>query len=327
MMLRLRMTVDDLARTTLALPGRCEEMPASLQALEQVGHPYRGLWRSRNGRIPDRARCLWELVPARGDVPLFLAPELVDDIDEAVDIVQSTPPARIRAEIQAGQSPRRLTPWVDDLCRGRPAALRRLGTAMRAYHDRVMASLSDVHRRALQAELGRRTHQLAREGIAATLNGLHPSIRWSQGVLEVAGPAHAEIDLSGRGLRVMPSVWPRPGLALGWDTPTLSYPVPHAVWLAESGTVHDGAQAALGVTRAKVLHALAAAHSTTSLAQAVGISPASASAHTSALRRAGLISSYRQGKAVVQVLTSAGLAVIEATAGGTATHRPVGDRP
>ncbi|SEE90169.1 ArsR/SmtB family transcription factor [Jiangella alba] len=312
-MLRLRMTVDDLARTTLALPGRCEELPVSVQALEQIGHPYRGLWRSLDGRVPDRARCLWELIPARGDVPLFLAPELVDDIDEAVDIVQSTPPARIRAEISAGRS--RPTPWVDDLCRGRPAALRRLAAAMRAYHDRVMTSLSDVHRRALRAELGRRTHQLAREGIAATLTGLHPSVRWSDGVLEVAGPVHADIDLSGRGLRVMPSVWPRPGFALGWGTPTLSYPVPYGVWLAESDAGRDGAQAALGATRAKVLHALADAHTTTSLARALRISPASASAHTTALRRAGLISSHREGKTMVHTLTSVGLAVIDAAPG------------
>jgi DNA-binding transcriptional ArsR family regulator len=313
-MLRLRMSVEDIACTRLAAPGLCE-LSVSVQALQQVGHPYRGLWRSGPGRLPQQAARLWGVVPAHGDVPLFLAPEMVDDIDEAVDIVQSTPAARIRAEVTAGQAPSRPDPWVEDLCRGRPEALRELGVAMRAYHDSVMASLSPIHTRAVTTELSYRTRQIATEGIAATLNSLHPAIRWREGMLEVAGRVHADIDLSDRGLRLMPSVWPRPGVTLGWRQPTLVYPIPSAVWLAQTIPGYDGAKAALGATRAAVLQTLVDEHTTTSLARAMALSPSSASTHAAVLRRAGLVASRRQGKAMLHSLTPLGLEVITASSG------------
>jgi DNA-binding transcriptional ArsR family regulator len=315
-MLRLRMSVEDVARTRLAAPGLCE-LPVSVQALQRVGHPYRRMWRSGTGRLPRQAARLWEIVPAWGDVPLFLAPEMVDDLDEAVDIVQSTPAARIRAEVTAGRVTRP-SAWVEDLCCGRAEARHELAVAMRGYHDQVMASLSTVHSRAVAAEMSHRTRQIAAEGVASTLNSLHPAIRWRSGVIEVAGPVHADVDLSGRGLRVMPSVWPRPGVALQWSQPTLVYPIPFAVWLAETNAGYDGARAALGGTRATVLLTLVDEHTTTSLARAVALSPSSASAHASALRRAGLVASRRQGKAMVHSLTPLGLDVVTASRGGDA---------
>ncbi|MPZ60294.1 MAG: helix-turn-helix domain-containing protein [Propionibacteriales bacterium] len=180
----------------------------------------------------------------------------------------------------------------------------------------MMAPLSPVHGRAVAAERSQRTRQIAAEGIAATLNSLHPAIRWRAGVLEVAGPVHSDVDLSGRGLRVMPSVWPRPGVALDWSQPTLVYPIPYAIWLAETNAGYDGAKAALGATRATVLQTLVAEHTTTSLARAMALSPSSASAHASALRRAGLVASRRRGKAMVHSLTPLGLEIITASRGG-----------
>lgn len=309
-MLRLRMNVDDLARTRLARPRMCE-LSVSVQALQRVGHPYRRLWRSGPARLPGRARRLLELVPAHGDVPMFLAPEMVDDIDEAVDIVESTPAGRIRADLDA--RPTRPSPWVEDLRRGRPEARHELGVAMRAYYADVVAPLSPAHTRALTAELGHRYRQFATEGIAAMLNSLHPAIRWRAGHLEVDGPVRAEVDLSGRGLLVMPSVWPRPGVTLGWTQPTLVYPIPHAIWLAAAKTGYDGAAAALGETRATVLHVLAKQHTTTTLARAVSISPSSASAHASALRGAGLVTSRRDGQAMVHSLTPLGYEILAAS--------------
>ena len=315
-MLRLRMNIGDLERIRLGWPRMCE-LPVSVQAIQQARHPYRRLWDSTSAVFPRRARRLLELVPPCGEVPLFLAPEMVDDIDEAIDAVQSTPVARIRAEVDAVPSSTRRSPWIDDLRRGRVEALRELGAAMRAYHDQVMEPLSRMHTRVVGAELNRRYHQLATQGIAAMLNDLHPAIRWRSGLLEIArGPVRADVDLSGRGLRVMPSVWPRPGVALGWSQPTLVYPIPHATWLAEATTGYDGAAAALGATRAAVLQALIDAHTTTTLAGAVSISLSSASAHASALRSAGLVTSRRDGQAMVHYLTPLGLEVL------TASQRP-----
>ena len=312
-MLRLRMSVDDLARTHLMAPRMCE-LSVSVQALQQPGHPYRRLWQSRSAGFPRSARRLLELVPAHGDVPLFLAPEIVDDLDEAIDVVQSTPPARIRTELDAAATARtQPSAWVEDLRRGRVDALHELGAAMRAYHDQVMAPLSVAHTRVLTAELTRRHRQFAAEGIAALLNSLHPAVRWQSGRLEVAGPVCADVDLAGRGLRVMPSVWPRPGVALDWSRPTLVYPIPYAMWLSETEVAYDGAVAALGPTRATVLRTLLEEHTTTTLARAVSISLSSASAHAAALRRAGLVTSRRDGQAMVHSLTPLGLEVLTAS--------------
>ena len=183
-MLRLRMNVDDVACIRLAGPRMCE-LPVSVQALQHAGHPYRRLWRSGPAKFPRQARRLLELVPPRGDVPLFLAPEIVDDIDEAIDLVQSTPAVRIRSELDAAPTSARHSWWVEDLRRGRVPALHDLGTAMRAYHDHVMAPLSPAHTRTVSTELSRRHRQLAAEGIATMLNNLHPAIRWHQGDLDL----------------------------------------------------------------------------------------------------------------------------------------------
>jgi DNA-binding transcriptional ArsR family regulator len=160
-----------------------------------------------------------------------------------------------------------------------------------------------------------RAWQLATEGVGATLNTLDPRIRWRDGLLEIGAPNEADIDLAGRGLRVMPSVWTRPAVTIGWKHPTLVYPVRLSSWAQQHpGNDHDDRLAAvLGVTRTRVLRALVSEHTTSQLAQALGISPASASTHTAALRGAGLVTTRREGQAVRHVLTDLGQAVTSAT--------------
>ncbi|MFI2608861.1 MarR family transcriptional regulator [Kitasatospora sp. NPDC018619] len=77
----------------------------------------------------------------------------------------------------------------------------------------------------------------------------------------------------------------------------------------------DGLAAVLGPARARVLGATGvSACSTTELAQRLGVTPPSASAHAAALRTAGLIATRREGKQVRQTLTDVG-------------HDPVLDNP
>jgi DNA-binding transcriptional ArsR family regulator len=152
-------------------------------------------------------------------------------------------------------------------------------------------------------------------GAEATLNSLHPRIRWCDGVLEVAGPTDGDIDLAGRGIRLMPSVWTRPAFAIGWTQPTLVYPARLSSWARpypeDSG--RDRLAPVLGTTRARVLRALASEHTTGQLAHALGISPASASTHAAALRGAGLVTTRRDGQAVHHSLTDLGRALASAT--------------
>lgn len=321
-MLRLRLGVDDLARMTFAPPTPFCELAVSAQVLQQPANPFRRLWRASGAGIPAPAHRLVELVPASGSVPTFLAPEDCACIDEALDVVQSTPASRIQAELAETPWPSGPPPWVRDLARGRVDALAELGTAMRIYHDKVMAPVWPTVEQVVAAELRDRAWQLATEGAEATLNSLHPRIRWHDGVLEVAAPTDADIDLAGRGLRLMPSVWTRPAVAIGWTRPTVVYPARPSSW-AQSNSELDGRDqlaAVLGTTRARVLRALTSEHTTSELARALGISPASASTHAAALRGAGLVTTRRDGQAVRHALTDLGQAVACASgAGGAAT--------
>ena len=115
----------------------------------------------------------------------------------------------------------------------------------------------------------------------------------------------------------MPSIWSRPGVALGWTQPTLCYPLPSTHWgLLSDGPSsddrHDALVDVLGATRVRILRALLAEHTTSGLAHALGISVASASMHAAALRGAGLVSSRRDGRAVRHVLTALGHRLLSA---------------
>lgn len=68
----------------------------------------------------------------------------------------------------------------------------------------------------------------------------------------------------------------------------------------------DGLAQVLGRTRAEILAARSSERTTTDLARRLGISNATASAHLSALRQAGLVSSARTGRSVGHRRTALG---------------------
>jgi DNA-binding transcriptional ArsR family regulator len=243
--------------------------------------------------------------------------------------VLSTPAAQIRVELAEMRWTEAPSPWVSDLARGRRAALKELASAMRAYHDQILAPLWPSIQKVVSAELTARAWQLAVQGAEATLNSLHPQIRWRDGALDVHAPGDVDIDLEGRGLRLMPSIWTRSAVPISWRQPTLVFPIHAASWAQLPATDHhDRLAIVLGTTPARVLQVLTTAHSTTELARAVGISPASASAHTTALRGAGLVTTQRDGQAVRHELTELGRAMASANPSGVDRERQFrwGDR-
>jgi DNA-binding transcriptional ArsR family regulator len=293
------------------------ELAVSVQVLQQPASQFRRLWRSRRAPFPVKARRLQELIPAHGSVPTFLAPEDCRDLDQALDKVLSTPAKQIRTELAEMRWSTTPSPWVHDLARGGRDALEDLVDAMRVYHDEVLAPLWPSIQKAASAELTARARQLAVHGSAATLNSLHPQIRWRDDALDVHAPGGWDIDLDGRGLRLMPSIWTRSAVPVAWRRPTLVFPIRPVSWAQLSGeSHHDRLGAVLGTTRARVLQVLATEHTTSELARAVGISAASASTHASALRGAGMVVTRRDGPAVRHVLTDLGRAVATANPSG-----------
>jgi DNA-binding transcriptional ArsR family regulator len=304
-MIRLRLGVDDVARTRFAASGPYCELSVSAQVIQQPTSSFRRLCAAGGVRLPASASRLLELVPAQGNVPDFLAPEGANSLDEALDIIMSTPDRQIRTDVATLPHP---SSWILDLADGCASARKELASSVRDYHDQVLERLWPAIEHALETDLRFRAWQLATKGVAATLDSLHADIRWRDGVVEIDGPLDADVDLAGRGLQLMPSMWTRPGFTGRWTQPTLVYPLARFAWMAPTATKSHGdpLAAVLGATRARVLRALADGHTTSGLARVLGISLASASAHAAVLRDAGLVTSRRQGQSVRHTLTSLG---------------------
>jgi len=321
-MIRLRLGVDDVARTRFAAPGPYCELSVSAQVVQQPTSSFRRLCAASGVRLPASASHLLELVPAHGNVPDFLAPEGAGSLEEALDVVMSTPDRLIRADVSTLPLPA-ASSWLLDLADGCVSARKELASSLRDYHDQVLEPLWPAVEHVVETDLRFRAWQLATNGVAATVDGLHPGIRWCDGAVEVDGPLDADVDLAGRGLQLMPSMWTRPGFTMRWTHPTLVYPLGRFAWLAPTATRshRDPLTAVLGATRARVLRALADEHTTSGLARVLGISAASASTHAAVLRDAGLVTSRRQGQSVRHSLTSLGAQWSRETADGREAHR------
>jgi DNA-binding transcriptional ArsR family regulator len=193
--------------------------------------------------------------------------------------------------------------------------------AQAAYHELVQPFWPRIHG-CLHAEQATRRQTLARGGPGALLASLQgPRIRWRPPVLEILMPGNVEMELGGRGIALVPSVFVGKNPSLHEnpndvdEMPRLVLPAADAggarLWAARRPG--GSALAALvGRNRAAVLHSIADGCTTTELASRVGISLAAASQHASVLRGAGLIVTRRQGTAVLHVLTPLGAELLQA---------------
>jgi len=309
-MLRLRFEVNDLARTTFAAPFLLCEVAGSIEAVQRPASGFRQRCRSSNTRLPQRARSLLGLMSAGAGVPEFLAPEADGQLDELLDVVLATPARRIASELIEVNAALPQSSWARALAAGNAHAVKDLGGALRCWYDHVVAPHWPSLQLAVTTELSQRAWQLGTQGAEATLNTLHPTIRWRDGILEVDSPVTADVDLAGRGLRLVPSaVWTRPVLALQWKQPSLTYPVTAGTDVSntQGGLEWDQLGGLVGNTRSRVLRRLAMGeHTTSGLAAGVGISLASASRHAAILRSSGLVTTRRRGREVRHGLTELG---------------------
>ncbi|MFH8987861.1 ArsR/SmtB family transcription factor [Streptomyces sp. NPDC017940] len=317
--LRIHFTGADLGRTKLA-PGPLPawETVLSLHRLQRGdgGLPYARWRREARAALPRAFGALASLVPPQGYFPDFLTPAApAARLEEAVDLVLSSPRAALRRDLTALAQDRRPSRWAAALGHGDTAALKGLGAAMTAYHAAAVAP----HWEAVRDEVGRGHARLARallsEGTEGMLGLLPPSMRWRRPVLEVDYPVSRDLRLDGRGLLLVPSFF-----CLGTGvtllhhdaTPVLVHPVEHRP--PDPPVGRDGHPRSLGAllghTRAAVLEALVDTSSTGELARRVGVLPSSVSQHTAVLRDAGLVRSVRHGQSVRHSLTPLGSALL-----------------
>ncbi|MBB5858294.1 winged helix-turn-helix domain-containing protein [Amycolatopsis umgeniensis] len=301
-MLRIHFSsADVLGLRVSAAPDPLWELLLSLHAAQTVGiSGALRAWRTAvRGKLAPSAALLWPLARPQGYSPDFLTPTAGEKgFDAGLDQLLATSRPRLRADLALLARP---TSWTTDLADGRSEALHRLGDALEAYHAVAIEPFWDVILRVAGADRERRAATAIAEGAGTMLTTLHPDVRWDDSVLEVAYPVDQDVHLDGQGLTLVPSFFCRPGpitLLRQNEQPILVYPVDRDLEsLATVGHARfgQGLTALLGRTRARVLHAIAAAApvTTSDLAREVGVSVAGISQHTSVLRDAGLITTVR----------------------------------
>ncbi|MFF4601918.1 ArsR/SmtB family transcription factor [Streptomyces sp. NPDC001339] len=315
-MIRIHFTAADFARVRFApRPAPLQELNAALRMW--CGHDdddvLFGRWRRRLLRsMPVIAEPFGDLVPA-GEAPAFID-VFSDTLTEGLDAIRVSRPKLVRSEIErvyaqhAGRPPL----WIRQLHRGDADAWQLLRRAQHAAFETVLRPVWSVVQDLHQKEFTRHAVAVAEHGIGAVLAELVPSARMRGGeVWELEGPGARDIKLGGRGVVLLPTFhWTgHPLIADLPDRPLyLTYPAGPGLPLspAEVEGRDDALAGVLGRTRLAILLLLADEHTTSGLARRLGVSNATASAHTAALRGAGLITTVRAGRAVLHRRTELG---------------------
>ncbi|MFH8880622.1 ArsR/SmtB family transcription factor [Streptomyces californicus] len=332
---RIHFTAEDLARTrvTTTLGVAAETLDGVRRLREKDSAPAFRRWRASvsgelSGRLREHAAPLLALMPARG--PQIDIAALTGDatcIDEAVDRLLAAPHALIRLEVEYLDIPPVHRAWAGALARGDGEARRELAEALRACHRVAVAPYWPQIRLHLHAARNSYAGTMAEKGVGGLLETLGaPLVRWRPPVLELRHPCDADIHLRGRGLVIAPTVFSSrqaevlQNLVDQEQPPVLALP-PARRSMDASGHWLVGERGErsldelLGRTRAAVLAAVAEGCGTTELARRLGISPATASQHATVLRRAALITTRRDGKAVLHMTTRLGAALLASTDG------------
>jgi DNA-binding transcriptional ArsR family regulator len=307
-------TLGPLAETVLALALlRCSRQPRTMLSE----------WRGQV-RVTPRMRPLTALIPP--DCNGVDLPTLVGEtatIEQGVQALLDVPREHLLVEMEWIDRRHRLPPlaWAMAEAGGRPE----LAEATQVAYQELLQPFWPRIRASLHAEQAARRRTLAREGPGALLASLQgPLIRWRPPVLEILRPGQVEMELGGRGIALVPSVFVGRAPSLHEnpndedEMPRLILPAEGAgrarLWASRglAGSRGSALAALVGRNRAAVLQSIADGCTTTELARRVGISLAAASQHAAVLRGAGLIASRRQGGAVLHVLTPLGAELLQA---------------
>ncbi|HEY8978626.1 MAG TPA: helix-turn-helix domain-containing protein [Streptomyces sp.] len=320
-MLRIHFTPEDLARVRIAgAPDPLWEITFSLHRLQDTrgrrafADWYRAALPKLTGTPLGAAvrSTLHHLLPRADYFPDFLTPpEAADGLDAGCAAILDTPPERVRQELDTLARRVGAPRWTERLVHRRDRE--ELVAVLRAYHAAVIAPHDDRMRTRIDSERAMLGRAVLDGGVDGLLGALGPGLRWRRPVLEVDYATDRDLHLNGRGLRLIPSYFCRYRPVTFADPerePALLYPLTRLEPV--EGSIPDGASldALLGQTRAAALRVAGLGATTSELARALDVSPATASYHTSVLRDAGLIFSRRSCNTVLHTLTPTGAALL-----------------
>jgi CRP-like cAMP-binding protein len=226
-------------------------------------------------------------------------------LQRELERVARTPRARIAREL-GWAYPDGSVPVID---------LGEFARQVMAYFARVLAPHWPRIEAAIEAEFSVRGRRLAHEGAAAAFADLHPGVRFADDALLIDRSYEQEVDLAGRGLLLVASVFVAPDVWAMTDAPwqpSVVYSPPGVadLWAPPARAREAALAGLLGRRRAEVLARLATPVSTLDLATRLRASPAGVSAHLRALREAGLVSGRREGREVLYARTPLGDALL-----------------
>ncbi|NBE50706.1 ArsR/SmtB family transcription factor [Streptomyces boluensis] len=323
MALRLRFGESDLLRCRFALSPLWETQQAVRTLARPEHHGYHLPWLRRTRRAAaglDLAP-LWLLMPQHGHGADLLCPPPLGptaSFEEELAGVRATDPEVARRDIAKSLADQ---PGGLESARGR---------AMLADPERAVRELAELIDRAwralvepdwprlralLEADVAYHSRRLAQVGFGRLLGELSPRLSWADSTLTITNTwgDHSRV-LDGSGVVLMPSVFTWPETVGGYDEPwqpAVIYPARGigGLWTEPADRTPDALARLLGRARADVLCALTEPAATTALAHRLGLAPSSVSAHLSALRGAGLLTSRRQGHQVLYERTPLGIAL------------------
>ncbi|MEV0587715.1 helix-turn-helix domain-containing protein [Nonomuraea sp. NPDC050310] len=314
-MIDVHLGPDDLARIRFARSPLAETV-ASVQVLgdpsrQEAFRPWLASVTPLLGGL--RLELLGALVGGPHFSADFLtpAPEVAGaEFEAELERVRATPAAEVRASIDElrgdGPVPERLAGLYD----GPERELGRLAEELAAYWRVAVRPVWPRLRALADADLGYRAQAVTTGGLAKLLADLHPGIERGGPGMRILTPAwDGEHLLRGCGLVLVPCVFAWPRLVMRFDEPRPSmfaYP-PRGfatVWDRAPRTRGEPLGELIGHSRARLLAHLDLPLSTTQLAAEVGLTPAAVSQHLSVLRRTSLVTSRRDGRAVLYQRTS-----------------------
>lgn len=263
----------------------------------------------------------------RGFVPDFLVPppsEPFGSVASDMARVEAAPVSEvtrdlvtIRSSANGDGADPTLHRWTGDRAEFR----RDVAAQMTLLWGRLVEPLWPAHRRVLEREVLTRGRDLALDGAANLLNGLHTDVRFDGESLHVdCGAVELESEC-GPDLLLVPSVlvWPKVfvGPPDGDGRPILYYPARGAATMfAESerpppAKGPDALDVLLGARRTGILRRLTSPATTSDLAAWMDVSASGVSQHLSRLASLGLVCRTRVGRRVYYERTPRGDDLVE----------------
>ncbi|MFK4083009.1 DUF5937 family protein [Kribbella sp. NPDC020789] len=314
-MITYRLGVDDLADMRFACSPILETVTSLWALTAPSAHVLHLPWIRQTNELlanwPDRDLLMALVSPELHWLPDFLTPRPTSplpDVRDELAQLRGTPPRQAVADVLRAYDGRPLPPILADLT---PRRLRdRVCTAVAAYWELAIEPHWHRMRALLEADMIHRAQLLARDGAAAVLTGLDPSVEWSNGELRMPISSYEltyESEISGRGLWLVPTLFAKHPIApLAPDEPpTVAYPARGVgtLWETRAAPTRQALADLLGAPRAELLIALDSPTSTIELARLRNVSPSAISQHLATLHANGLVARARAGRVVLYTRT------------------------